>query len=65
MHTYMMSFLNDQRGGPMDPTFVYRAFYYFRLRFLDRSFFLLSIGYASLDAKKKKKLNQPRRFLAN
>ena len=26
------------KGVPMDPTFVFRAFYYFRLRFFDRYF---------------------------
>ena len=43
------------RGGgvPKDPRFVFRAFYYFHLRFFDRYFFIyncLTIGYASFDA---------------
>ena len=33
--------LSDQWGVPRDPTFVFRAFYYFRLRFFDRCFFLI------------------------
>ena len=32
--------LSDQ-GGPSYPTFVFRAFHYFRLRFFDRYFFLI------------------------
>ena len=32
--------LSDQgKGGPRDPRFVFRAFYYFRLRFFHRYFF--------------------------
>ena len=55
--------LSDQEGVPRDPRFVFHAFYYFRLRFFHRYFFLIvTIGYASSDAKK---LNRPRHFLAN
>ena len=37
--------------GPMDPTFVIHAFYYFLLRFFDRYvFYCLTTCYASLDA---------------
>ena len=40
------------KGVPMDPTFVFRAFYYFCLRFFDRYFSdCLTIGYASFDEK--------------
>ena len=52
------------RGVPRDPTFVFCAFYYFRLRFLTVIFsYCLTIGYASFDAKNF--LNRFRRFLAN
>ena len=41
VHGYKL--INDQGGVPKDPRFVFRAFYYFYLRFFHRSplFFLI------------------------
>ena len=37
----LVMYLQVTRGVPVDPTFVFRAFYYFRLCFFDCYFFLI------------------------